>query len=51
MDDQTLNGKFRAIIAPRASRTPAIAVVGRTDISPESLARMGIQAVHALRPA
>jgi glycerate kinase len=48
MDDQTLNGKLPAIIAQRAGRVPVIAVVGRSDITPEALRRMGIDAVHAI---
>ena len=48
MDDQTLNGKLPAIIAQRAGRVPVIAVVGRSDITPEALHRMGIEAVHAI---
>ncbi len=48
MDDQTLNGKLPAIIAQRAGRVPVIAVVGRSDITPEVLRRMGIEAVHAI---
>ena len=48
MDDQTLNGKLPAIIARRAGQVPVIAVVGRSDINTTALARMGIQAVHAI---
>lgn len=48
MDGQTLQGKLPAIVARRSGAVPVIAVVGRSDISPGDLEKLGIQAVFAL---
>jgi glycerate kinase len=48
MDDQTLHGKLPAVVAHRAGLVPVIAVVGRSDISEQARAALGIRAVHAV---
>jgi glycerate kinase len=48
MDGQTLQGKLPAIVARRSGGVPVIAVVGRSDITPDELETMGIAAVFAL---
>lgn len=48
LDAQTAQGKLIAAVARRANGRPVVAVAGRSELSDEQAARLGIGAVHTL---
>ena len=48
MDSQTLNGKLPAVVAHRSVPRPVYAVVGRSQVTEQEQARLGMRGIHAL---
>ena len=48
MDSQTLNGKLPAVVAHRSVPRPVYAVVGRSQVTEQEQARLGLRGIHAL---
>ncbi len=48
LDTQTAQGKLIAAVARRANGRPVVAVAGRSELSDEEAARLGVGAVHTL---